>query len=192
MRLIQWIGTGSMLLVLAACGGQTPSDVTTNNGTPVIVENPTTAAFVIVTLSGAEATEDMMADIPGFGTLEASATEDPNIDLTFSQIDLYVYGGGEAANPITLSLLEDGSFTRNDTSGTITPERVTAIDDLLDEINFFGLQVNYIGFAASTNLKYRLIVRRGTQERTIDSEDGYMPTQYTILLGELINVGVVP
>lgn len=192
MRAFHLAGLGLMLVALAACGTPPEADITTNGGTPVIVEQPTTDPFVIVTLSSQDATEDMMAGIPGFGTLEASSTEDPNIDMIFSEINLYVYGGEEGTQPLSLTLLENGTYTRNEFSGTVSPQRVTEIDTLLDELNFFGLQANFIGFGASNVTKYRLRVVRGTQERMIDSEEGYMPTQYNILLGELLKVGIVP
>jgi hypothetical protein len=43
--------------------------------------------------------------------------------------------------------------------------------------------------AESTNAKYELRVIRGSDNRAIGSEDGYMPTEYMVLLGEILSVG---
>ncbi len=183
--------------LLAACGGgggDPTQQITTNNGTPVLVENPTSEAFVIVTLApAADATEDLLAGLPGVGTLEAaSATEDPNIELVFDQVELFRYSGENGEEPITMLINQDGTFTRNGVAGRISQDRVTQIDTLLDTINFFALQANYISLAESRTLKYRLRVVRGANERTIDSEEGFMPSEYMVLLGEILNVGIVP
>lgn len=177
-------------VMLAACtGGQSTTNATVPTTDPSLVTlEPTSPAFVIVTLPPSEVTEDLLEGLPGYGTLEASVTEDPNVALVFDKIQFYRYGGDSMANQLEIIINQDGSVTCAGVPGTTPLTQIETIDGMLDSINFFGLQAVFISLAPTTNLKYRLVVTRGEQERMIDSEEGFTPTEYNILLGEVQRV----
>ncbi|XWX02755.1 hypothetical protein VZO05_09555 [Aggregatilineales bacterium SYSU G02658] len=190
-----------LLLTLAACGGS--ADTPTQAALPDAPSDPsanvdpaaeaTAPAFVIVTRAVVDDDPEILATLPSPDEISvASATEDPDIDLIFDQIELFVYGGEPGAERIELVVRQDGSFVRNGVAGRISEARVLEIDRLIDALNFFGLNANFISLAETRNRKYQLRIDRGTLSRTIQSEDGFMPVEYRLLLAEILNVGVVP
>ncbi|MFQ3648576.1 MAG: hypothetical protein SNJ54_16580 [Anaerolineae bacterium] len=193
-----------LILTLAACGGNNadtppqaalpdaPSDPATDaSGGPAA--EATAPAFVIVTRAPVDEDPEILATLPGPDELSvASATEDPDVDLVFDQIELFVYGGEPGTERIELIVRQDGSFVRNGVVGRISQARVMEIDRLIDALNFFGLNANFISLAETRNRKYQLRIDRGTRSRTIQSEDGFMPVEYRMLLAEILNVGIVP
>ncbi len=185
--------------MLAACGGADASAVQSSAPDAPIetaveaAPEGTAAAFVIVTRPPTNEEPELLATLPGPDELSfASATEDPDIDLIFDEIELFVYGGGDDAERIELIVRQDGSFLRNGVAGRISEARVLEIDRLIDQLNFFGLNANFISLAETRNRKYQLRIDRGTRSRTIQSEDGFMPVEYRMLLAEILNVGLVP
>ncbi len=190
-----------LLLTLAACGGS--ADTPTEAAPPDAPSDPsanvdpaaeaTAPAFVIVTRAVVDDDPEVLATLPSPDEVSvASATEDPEVDLIFDQIELFVYGGEPGAERIELVVRQDGSFVRNGVAGRISEARVLEIDRLIDALNFFGLNANFISLAETRNRKYQLRIDRGTRSRTIQSEDGFMPVEYRLLLAEILNVGVVP
>jgi hypothetical protein len=192
-----------VVLGLTACGGAsdvspTLANVPTEAGTPIAdVPLPTNTdgsqplSSEVMTRAAAIADgSDPLAGIPPYGELVASSTEDVNAGLVFDSIQLTRYGGGEGFQAIQITILQNGSYIRNGVTGNLSPAEVTNLDTMLDEINFFGLQSVMMSVnAESTNAKYELRVIRGGDNRAIGSEDGYMPTEYMVLLGEILNVG---
>jgi hypothetical protein len=184
--------------MLAACGGADAPAQSLAPDAPVEPAAETAAetaapAFVIVTRPPVNEDPELLATLPGPDELSfASATEDPDIDLIFDQIELFVYGGGDDAERIELIVRRDGNFLRNGVAGRISEARVLEIDRLIDQLNFFGLNANFISLAETRNRKYQLRIDRGTRSRTIQSEDGFMPVEYRMLLAEILNVGLVP
>jgi hypothetical protein len=184
--------------MLAACGGADAPAQSSAPDAPVELAAETAAqtaapAFVIVTRPPINEDPELLATLPGPDELSfASATQDPDIDLIFDEIELFVYGGGDDAERIELIVRQDGSFLRNGVVGRISEARVLAIDRLIDQLNFFGLNASFISPAETRNRKYQLRIDRGTRSRTIQSEDGFMPVEYRMLLAEILNVGLVP
>jgi|GEM_PF-1680838 hypothetical protein len=198
MARVRWITLFMMVLLVAACGGQPAA----TNGTEGVAQtasqsqdtgqptpDPRTPNFVLVTRESAERTPDALEDLPGYGTLEASVTEDPNVGMLIDSLQLTRTGGETNPPPLEIVLLQNGSLSCNGAVSTVNQQQVAQITSLIDQVNFFGVQAFFISLADEQNtFKYRLLVRRGGSERMIDSEDGYMPTEYTILIGEIIRL----
>ncbi|MGB1286697.1 MAG: hypothetical protein ACPG7F_09215 [Aggregatilineales bacterium] len=175
--------------ILAACDADTPAENTPIPATAVPVEATEDVPFdnrVIVTRAPLE---EGALEVPPVGVLVASVTEDPEIDLVFDVITLRREGGIDEA-PIEIVLNQNGSFTRDGVPGQITPADVTRIDDLIDEINFFGLQGTMMGPAIDEE-DYRFVLRveRNGTARSITSQEGYIPPEYQRLLGAIFDVG---
>lgn len=192
----------SMVLLLAACGGQSEATATTG-AEPIASESA-----VIATAEGAPGVvvvtrEPLVTPMEGAlpmaapGTLVASETEDPTAGMIFTSIRFVRTGGGteEAPDPsVVIEINGDGSYTRNGVAGTLSPDRVAAINDAITAVNFFGLQGAMLGagIEGSTVYRYALTIQRGDQNRTVSSMDGFMPQEYITLLGTIFEVGLRP
>lgn len=183
-----------ILMGLTACdaigGGEEEPEPTPAPQEPEPSDTP--AAEIIVTR---RATQPGELPVPGVGTLVASETEDPNADLIFDTITLVRTPTGEdpQEEPFTLVINRDGNYTRDGVDGVISQATVTEIDNMLDALNFFGLQATFMG--PSTEMAtyvYRLTVVRGEEQRTITSMDGYMPQPYQSLVATIFEVGLRP
>jgi hypothetical protein len=177
-------------LMVVSCTGNAPAPTQSvqNNATT----EPTAPLSVVVTLdrSEAEATEDLLANLEP-GVLSASETEDPERALVFDLLEFRRYGGGD---PVTIDIVlnQDGTFTRNGQAGTVSPETVIMLDNMLDEINFFGLQAQLRSLADDpSTYKYSLAITRAGLYRVIDSEDGYMPQEYIDLMVAILDNVIV-
>lgn len=181
---------GALALALVACGQEetpAPEVQTTQEA-----QSPD-VGFVVVTRASqteGEPSDDevFFGDIPPYGVLVASETEDAEAFLVFDTIQFARYGGN--LPPFQLELLQDGQYVRDGRAGIIPQSEVLRLDALLDEINFFGLYPFFSSLnAESENTRYSLRVVRGSLSRTIMSEEGFMPREYMILLGQLLQVG---
>jgi len=65
------------------------------------------------------------------------------------------------------------------------------IAQLITDINFFGLQGNFLSGvpAGEDTYRYRLAVVSGEWERAIQAQEGYMPEEIVRLLGLIRQVG---
>lgn len=150
-------------------------------------------AFIIVTRNAEEeATSEGALAIPAPGELVASETEDPEASLVFDRLTL-VRTGTVQGNNIRddIELYQNGQYTRNGISGVAPPTTITRIDDLIDAVNFYGMQGTLLGPSTDNDAYlYRLTVERNGLERSIQSQDGFMPVEYITLLGEILLVGM--
>jgi hypothetical protein len=123
------------------------------------------------------------------GTLVSSATEDPGAAQVFDQIVATQSGGATNMNRF-VQVFKDGTVVRDDTRTTVSQEQITAVDTMLDEINFFGLQGAFLGPASDPNsYRYTLTVIRGETERMIQAQDGFMPAELERLLATVLGLG---
>ncbi len=184
-------GIALLAFALVACGQQetaptAPSPDTTQEASVPQQES----GFVVVTrppLTQSEE-EEFFGGIPPYGVLVASETEDAEAHLVFDLLQFSRSGGN--LPPVQLELQQDGQYTRDGKSGVLPASEVLRIDALLDEINFFGLYPFFSSLnAESENTRYMLRVVRGGASRTIMSEEGFMPREYMILLGQLLQIG---
>lgn len=177
------------LLIMAACA---PEEASPTAALPEATLEPTAPIGVVVTRAPVdEAGGDFALPEAGVGTLVASETEDPNAGLIFDRVRLTRSGGPRSEEGVVLEIFQNGSYTRNGASGSISQQEVARLDALLDEINFFGLQGNMLGPSGEDPAyRFTLTVVRGADERTIQSQDGWMPQAYIQLLAEFFEVGM--
>jgi len=182
---------GLLLVGLTACGAETaPTSLPPagDSGAP----QPTSEPFVIVTRQPQPTEEnpldDILAGVPIGPTLVSSATEDPDRALVFDLVELTIWGGPEGR--LELVLRQDGTYVRNGTPGRVPPSVVTVVDDALDAINFFGLNGIYSSLNAENPARrYSLRVVRANLDRRIDGEEGYIPREFLMLMGQIATIG---
>jgi hypothetical protein len=198
-----------MTLILAACGGDAaPTSAVSSD--PTIDPNSVTATpndFVEQQLATEEVDEGDGEDesvvivtpqavvegndVPLPGTLvHDSEYVDENMGAVFDQIIFSRYGGGDNAPPYRLVVNQDGTYDINgEIFGQVDPSTVTQVDDILDEINFFGINTPMLGPGPDAiNYRYVLTVYRGDDEMSIRAEDGYTPQPVMRLFGALMGI----
>lgn len=195
-------------LVAAACASdpaptQTPAQASTpqqpsgDSANTVDATNPTPDApqvGVIVTRIVPTSTPLPRGALPIPGnpaTLIAAETEDPALDQLFNRIELSRSEGRNDPTTIDLVIQADGSYVRNGVQGSLSDEDILALDEAIDDINFFGLQGLMLGPSGSElAYRYRLTIQRGSQQRTINSQDGFMPQPYLRFLSQIVETGL--
>jgi hypothetical protein len=196
------------LFFLSACGGNAPATTApTADSSSVTTDSSGTA--VPATVAGLQATPDLAATqsaeptlivqersfstdeppLPIPGTIIAPITPDPDAGLIFDII-LLERTGGLAGIPLTIEVKGDGTVTRDGVASTISPDQVTFLDNLLDQLNFFGLQGVFTAPGTSADTyHYAVTVERAGSSRTIRAEDGFLPSEMIQLLSLLSDLG---
>lgn len=129
------------------------------------------------------------APIPAPGSFSTPSTPDPNAGLIFDVI-LFERTGGPEGEPLTIELRSDGTVTRDGVATTISPDQVTLIDTVLDQVGFFGLQGYFTAPGTSSELyTYRVTVERAGSSRSLDMQDGLYPPEIGQLLALLSSLG---
>jgi hypothetical protein len=198
--------------VLAACGGGDDNDSTNGDNANVL---PTSAATA-VDGQGVEdeTTFDEIAEqsfvepapyvpatqtpssegalpVPLPGTLVASETEDPNVGLTFDYIFFQQTGGSENTTTV-VEIYSDGRVVRDGETFTVSQNVITQLDQMIDSLNFFGLQGTMLGPPGpETSYRYRVGVTRGAETRAINAQDGFIPDEFAAFLGSIRNAANV-
>lgn len=192
-----------LLWLVAACVPQEPTDTAPVDNNPPIDPEPTFdpaatddpesdefSPIVIVTRAVPTATP-ITSGLPmpqNPATLVASETEDPGAGMGFDEIRLIRSTMAEDSQSDMLVLYADGRYSFNDQQGTTSGDVLNAIDAALDRVNFFGMQGAMLGPPGDENAyRYRLTVNRDGQQRSINSQDGYMPQAYIDLLVTILN-----
>jgi len=170
-----------LLVALSACASST--DNTSVTGAP----QPPTAE----TTSEAQLTPVLPIDVtlPPVGTMVAPVTEDPEAGLMFDVVYLEQTGGFTGI-PLTVEVRSDGRVIRDGVEGSVTPDQVTEIDNIIKDINFFGIQGQFE--PASNNpdaYSYKISVDRGGSSRTINAQDGYAPEPLLRLINAVSLLG---
>jgi hypothetical protein len=198
-------------LFLAACGGnaaptavlptvdtslQTSGTVTPGQPTP-IGQEPTedfaatqaalpTSVPQVRSYETDEASSGFTLPIPG--TMIAAVTPDPNVGLIFDTVQ-FVRTGGITGKTLTIDIKSDGSVVRDGVPSTISPDQVTLIDTVIDQLNWFGLDGVFEAPGTSADTyHYSVTVERAGSSRTINAEDGFTPSellQFFSLLGSI-------
>ncbi len=171
------------ILLLSACGSTPDNTAVTGAPQPPTAEGtsevqPTSVIPIDVTL-------------PPVGTMIAApVTEDPEIGLMFDVVYLEQTGGFTGI-PLTVEVRSDGRIVRDGVEGTVTPEQVTEIDNIIKEIQFFSIQGQFE--PAGTNpdaYSYKISVDRGGSSRTINAQDGFTPDPLLRLINAVSLLGV--
>lgn len=126
-------------------------------------------------------------DVPLPQTLVASETEEVEPIPDFNRIAFSQQGGG---NTIVFEILGDGRVVRDGQTYNIGTAQVAALNQAIDELNFFGLQGTFLGPpGAEEAYRYRVSVQAGDIERAITAQDGYIPLELRRFLGLIRDIG---
>lgn len=193
-------------LTLAACGGDnsavtpelpTQASLDATQETQPIVETPATEVTegVAETTPEGEQTPDVLAGVVIMpGTVVAPATEDPAVGQPFNSI-LYIQTGGASNSSLTVEVFADGRVMRNGTQAPITmsPDQIQELNGIIQRINFFSMQGSFTaaGGNASDTYRYSISVERADgSSRTINAQDGLVPTELSELFVILVDAGL--
>lgn len=198
-----------VLMLLAACGGGDPDseNPVQPSGVP---PGEDTAVVDDGTLSFEELAQDVLDEepppqvlapatpasegalpIPLPGTLVASETEEPEISGGVFDRIIFRQTGGTADVNVRFEINgQERIVVRDGVSMVVSQEVIDQIDQVINDLNFIGLQGTFMGPAASDDVYfYRVTVEKGEAARTIASQDGFMPDAYKSFLGLLRAVG---
>lgn len=127
--------------------------------------------------------------LPAVGTIVAPATEDPNAGLIFDLIT-FTQTGGPNNITLTIELRKDGTLIRNGETSTVSQADIVAIDTMLDDLDFFGLQGVFAAAAPNPDVyAYQITVEREGASRMINAQDTYSPAELKALFAAIINLG---
>lgn len=169
------------LLLLAACNSSSAPTQTLAPTAAPATETPEPERQ--------QATPIAEITLPPVGELVAAATEDPEAGLVFDLI-VFTQTGGPNNADLTIELRSDGTLVRNGQTSTVSPEDVIAIDTMLDELNFFGIQGIFAAAAPNPDVySYTITVERAGASRMINAQDTYTPVELKELFAAIINLG---
>ncbi len=169
------------VFILAACTGQTAP-----TQTPQPTQVPETPTQEI---AQQQTTPIVQITVPPVGQLIAAATEDPEAGLVFHDI-IFTQARGSNAPDLTIELHNDGTLIRNGQTSSVSADQVTAIDNMLDELNFFGIQGVFEAAAPNPDdYVYSITVDRAGSSRTINTQDTYTPEELKNLFAAIIALG---
>ena len=162
-------------MLLAACGGTTPS--------PTAAPPPATLP--------AEATDELSVlsmtievPIPGTLTYGQSGISTFEFDkVTFART------GGITGDTLTVEVQSDGTLVRNGESNSISEAVVTDINSRLNTINFYGIRGVYTGPASPDAYLYFLTVDSAMGSRTLSAQDGMTPRELLDLFSFFADLG---
>ncbi|MBI5666443.1 MAG: hypothetical protein HZC41_00425 [Chloroflexi bacterium] len=176
----------AILVFLAACQQAQPPAPTldTSLATPAANAVPSSTPAIRELVTG------QPQIIPG--TIIPPATEDPLAGTPFDRI-LFTRSGGIAGQTLTIEIRGDGTVIRDGVTSQISPEQVQQITDILDRMNFFGLQGVFTAPGTGADVyQYSVTVERQGASRTIDAQDGLTPAQLMALITALSEIGATP
>lgn len=123
------------------------------------------------------------------GTIIPAAVEDPMAGTPFDRI-LFTRSGGITGQTLTVEIRGDGTVIRDDVTSQISPEQVKQITDILDRMDFFGLQGVFTSPGTGADIyQYSITVDRQGASRTIKAQDGLTPSQLMTLFTLLSDIG---
>lgn len=173
---------------LAACNGNsTPTPAVQNtNATPA--GEATTAAALPTNEPREYGTEEVVLPLPG--TIIAPVTEEPGAGQPFAQVILNRSGGLEGT-PLDIILSSNGTLIRDGVTSTVTADVVTQINQMLNDMSFFGMQGVFQAAGTTADVyTYNITVERSSgAARTITAQDGYIPPELAALLQLLQQLG---
>jgi hypothetical protein len=168
------------VLLLAACNG---------TAAPTQTAVPTDVPATSTPEAETQATQAPVITIPPVGEMSTSPTEDPQAGLVFDSI-IFTQTGGSSNAELTIEIHSDGTLIRDGETSTISQEDVTRIDDMLDEINFFGIEGIFEATAPNPDAySYTITVERAGASRMIPAQDTYAPQELKDLFAAILALG---
>lgn len=169
-----------IISLLAACNGA---------AAPTATPQPTAVPDTATPEPVQQATPLAVDNLPPVGELITSATEDPEAGLVFDSI-IFTQTGGASSIELTIELRSDGTLIRNGETSTVSQEDVLAIDAMLDEINYFGIQGVFAAAAPNPDVySYTITVERAGASLMINAQDTYTPVELKELFSAIANLG---
>lgn len=163
------------------------------NPFPTSVRPPTLDPASIPTL---EVPDPGGARPGGVGTLVAEGTVDPERAAQFSRVVLVRTGGptNEAGETLdeTITIESNGAVTRNGATGRIDEQSVSALNDVLNSVNLFAVQANFLGPIINEGpmpYTYQLLVDYDGVELLLTAQDGYMPREIQAIIAAVLQEG---
>jgi hypothetical protein len=189
-----------LTFLLVACGGNAPeptqqasTDVTPPaeplTNTPEAAATALDQAGLATMMSMPERIYEVgQPTMPPPGQIISTATTpDPDAGLIFDVIRYRQTGGGET---LEIEVRSDGTVTRNGATSTITQDQIIFIDNLLDQMNYYGIQGVFTAPGTSPDVfRYRITVDRAGSSMTIDAHDGFVPPELRELFVLLSGLG---
>ncbi len=179
---------GLVLAIIAVCllAACNPTSAPTQAVLPTVAE---TATPETEEQQVEEVTPIAEITLPAVGEIVAPATQDPEAGLLFDLI-VFTQTGGQNNTNVTIEVRSDGTLIRNGETSTVSQEDIAAIDTMLDEIGFFGLQGVFAAPAPNPDVyAYTLTVERAGASRMINAQDTYSPPELKALFAAIINLG---
>lgn len=173
-----------IVLLLAACQEQQPIPT-------LDTSLATVAAQAASAPTSTPAVREFVTGQPEIipGTLIPPATADTLAGTPFDRI-LFKRTGGITGQSLTVEILADGTYTRNDASGQLSPEQVQQLTNILDQLDFFGIQGVFTAPGTGADVyQYSVTVDRGGASRMIDAQDGLTPSELMALFTVLGQIG---
>jgi hypothetical protein len=142
-----------------------------------------------ITAAGPTTTAKIPTPVQELAT-QAPATEDPNAGQPLTSLTFTRTGGADNSS-LTIQINGDGTLVRDGQSMTLKPEDITALTQLIDKMNFFGMPGTLLGPASSPAIyRYSITVERAGNSRTISTQDGSMSDDIKALIGKILSLGV--
>lgn len=140
-----------------------------------------------------DATEDPLVaagiTLPLPGTLLPPATEDPDVNVLFDSI-LYYQTRGANNEALTVEVYNDGRVVRNGATSSISQEQVMMLQQMLEDMRFFGMQGTFSVPGRNDDIYYyQVTVERDGAANSITAQDGYTPPELLELFGMLSGLG---
>lgn len=199
--------------LLAACGGgEAPPTAAPTSEVPSNTPDPSAEPTVVSpfgTLPPAPTALPDRGPLPemtgvdeqpqpgGVGTLVAIGTVDPELPSGFDRIALIRTGGpvdenGQAGRE-TIILERDGTISRNGITGMASAQTVAEIGAMIDAINIFAIQANFVGavpLEGPSPYLYQMQVEIGPSERLLTAQDGVMPEALEAIVAAVMSEGL--
>ncbi len=168
-----------VLALLSACGTTTPTPTATVEGTPNLAVTDEVSVI------------SMTIEVPIAGTLVMGLSNVPaggRPPVEFETI-YFARSGGIAGQPLNIELRSDGTLIRDDETTAVSDETLTAMNDRLNRIDFYGLQGVFTGPVSSDAFSYDLTVASSIGSRTVSAQDGFTPPELIDLFNFISQLG---
>ncbi|MBZ0295227.1 MAG: hypothetical protein K8L99_21870 [Anaerolineae bacterium] len=190
----------SLILILAACDNPTADTPPVDEATPADVAAPTAETNTVDTPAdgtpeiSAEGTEDPLVAaniaLPLPGTIQAPATEEALAPEGRFDSMIFEQTGGPNNTTLTIEVYGDGRVVRNGVESTVSETQLMELENMLRELNFFGLQGQFTVPGAGEDIyRYRITVEQDGGSRMINAQDGYTPPELLELFAAVSALG---
>ncbi len=173
----------------------TPNEDATAVPAPENVEQPTAQPNAGVATLEAQTGRTLNIPLPGTMIFpeETEAVDPSSTLLTSFRLLEYAQTGGAGNTTLILTLLPDGTLTRDGVVGSISQFEVQAVVDALDKIRFFDLNGTFDGPSSQPgDYRFELTVETEMDSRLLTASESYAPAELKSLFFALSRLGMEP